>query len=66
VAAGGLVCEFLSLLASLVHRCADSPDCGGVRVYVYICECGSYDPMYSPYRGLCNTDYIPTLLGLEE
>jgi hypothetical protein len=31
---GGHVCEFLSLLASLVHRCAGSPDCGGVSVYM--------------------------------
>jgi hypothetical protein len=29
VAAGGLVCEFLSLLASPIHRCVGSPDCGG-------------------------------------
>jgi hypothetical protein len=30
------VYEFLSLLASLVHRCAGSPDCGGVLVYIYV------------------------------
>jgi hypothetical protein len=44
VAAGGLVCEFLFLLASLVHRCAGSPDCGGVLAY--ICVSGPY--------GLCS------------
>jgi hypothetical protein len=59
VAAGGLVCEFLSLLASLVHCCADSSDCGGVSVYM--CEW----PIWpcTVHRGPCiaNSIYPPSL-----
>jgi hypothetical protein len=57
------VCEFISLLVSLVHRCVGSPDCGGVLVY--ICVSDPYG-LCTAHRGPCIANYIPTLLGLEE
>jgi hypothetical protein len=52
------VCEFLSLLASLVHCCAVSPDYPGGGVYPY--------GLCTTHRGPCIANYITTLLGLKE
>jgi hypothetical protein len=52
------VCFRLSLLFSLELRCVG-------RVLVYMCV-AHMACIYSPSSGPCTTNYIPTLLGLEE
>jgi hypothetical protein len=44
-------------------RSVGSANRGGVLVYMCVWPIW---PVYSPYRGPCIADYIPTLLGLEE